>query len=227
MREITFDTETTGFDPDTGDRIVEIGCVEVVNKIKTGNYFHVYLNPERDMPKSAEKIHGLSSEFLKDKPLFKDIAKDFIDFIGNDKLVIHNAAFDMKFINFELSKHGHALITENRAIDTLAMARLKFPGAKASLDALCQRFGISLDKRTKHGALLDAELLADVYVELCGGRQNIFILGEEKEESSVVSLKNNKKKWRSPREFKISEEEKEAHKAMVSSIKEALWANYP
>ena len=169
MREIVLDTETTGLDPFSGHRIVEIGCVEMIGHIRTGNHFHSYLNPERDMPMEAQNIHGLSAEFLKDKPLFKTIARSFLEFIGDDPLIIHNAAFDLKFLNAELDRNGLPLIAMERAIDTVLMARQKFPGSPANLDALCKRFNIDTSARTKHGALLDAELLADVYLEFKGG----------------------------------------------------------
>ncbi len=172
MREIVLDTETTGLDPFSGHRIVEIGCIELINHVRTGNYFHTYLNPERDMPREAEAVHGLSIEFLKDKPKFAEIAGSFLEFIGNDPLVIHNAAFDMKFINAELAVAKRPEVDFARAIDTVLMARQKFPGQPASLDALCKRFSIDLSARTKHGALLDSELLSDVYLELLGGRQS-------------------------------------------------------
>jgi len=171
MREIVLDTETTGFDPAGGDRIVEIGCIELIDHVPSGNSYHCYLNPERDMPADAEKVHGLSIGFLSDKPLFADIAREFLDFIADDPLVIHNAGFDMKFLNAELGRMGAALLPFERAIDTIVIAKVKFPGARYSLDELCRRFGIDLSDRSKHGALLDAELLAKVYLELLGGRQ--------------------------------------------------------
>ena len=176
MREIVLDTETTGFDPAGGDRIVEIGCIELFDHVPTGNSFHCYLNPERDMPADAEKVHGLSIGFLSDKPLFAEIANAFLDFIGDAPLVIHNAGFDMKFLNAELGRMGAALLPFERAIDTIVIAKVKFPGARYSLDELCKRFAIDLSDRTKHGALLDAELLAKVYLELLGGRQTTLSL---------------------------------------------------
>ena len=171
MREIVFDTETTGLDPKTGDRMVEIGCVEIVNLMPTGRTFHAYYNPERDMPAGAEAVHGLSAAFLSDKPLFKDGAKGLLDFIGEDPLVAHNAGFDFGFLNAELELCGLAAVCSSRMVDTVALARKRHPGAKLSLDALCSRYGIDRSHRVKHGALLDAELLAQVYVELRGGRQ--------------------------------------------------------
>ena len=176
MREIVLDTETTGFEPNDGHRIVEIGCVELMDHFPTGRTYHCYLNPERDMPPEAEKVHGLSIEFLSDKPLFAAVAEEFLAFIGEAPLVIHNAAFDMKFLNAELSRLGFAALAMDRAIDTIAMAKLKYPGARYSLDELCRRFAIDLTVRSKHGALLDSELLAQVYLELIGGRQKKFLL---------------------------------------------------
>ncbi len=171
MREIVFDTETTGLSPDKGDRVVEIGCLELVNRLPSGETFHVYLNPERDMSAAAEAIHGLSSAFLADKPLFADVADAFLAFIGDAPLIAHNASFDMGFINAELIACGRDDLRDHKIIDTLALARQKFPGAPASLDALCRRFGVDNTGRTLHGALLDSELLAEVYLELSGGRQ--------------------------------------------------------
>ena len=176
MREIVLDTETTGFDPSNGDRIVEIGCIELIDHLPTGASYHCYLNPERDMPADAEKVHGLSIGFLSDKPLFADVAAEFLEFIGDAPLVIHNAGFDMKFLNAELGRMGAELLPFERAIDTIVMAKVKFPGARYSLDELCKRFAVDLSDRTKHGALIDAELLAQVYLELLGGRQKTLRL---------------------------------------------------
>ncbi len=173
-REIALDTETTGLDPDTGDRIVEIGAVELRNHVATGAVYHQYLNPERDMPEGAFQVHGLSSEFLSDKPVFAEIAQAFLDFVGDAKLVIHNASFDMKFLNAELRLTGRDPIPWSQAVDTLEIARRRFPGAQNSLDALCRRFAVDNSARDKHGALLDSELLAEVYLELVGGRQPDF-----------------------------------------------------
>lgn len=174
MREIVLDTETTGFEPSEGDRIVEIGAVELIGHVPTGRTYHQYINPQRSMPQAAFEVHGLGDEFLADKPLFKDIAQDFVDFIGDAKLVIHNAAFDMKFLNAELGWIDRPLLPMDQALDTLAIARRRFPGSPASLDALCRRFGIDNSSRTLHGALLDSEILAEVYLELIGGRQPDF-----------------------------------------------------
>ena len=171
MREIVFDTETTGLDPANGDRVVEIGCLELVNRLPSGEHFHVYINPQRDMPTEAEAVHGLSAAFLADKPLFADIADGVLAFIGDAPLIAHNASFDMKFINAELRACGRDDLSAHKVIDTLHMARQKFPGAPASLDALCRRFGVDNSDRTLHGALIDSELLAGVYLELSGGRQ--------------------------------------------------------
>lgn len=178
MREIILDTETTGLDPLRGDRLVEIGGIELVNHFPTGRTYHVYLNPERDMPEEAFRVHGLSAEFLADKPRFSELVDEFWGFIDGAKLVIHNASFDMGFINAELKRVGRPPFPGELVVDTLSMARRRFPGAAASLDALCSRFGIDNSRRTKHGALLDAELLADVYIELIGGRQATFGLAE-------------------------------------------------
>jgi DNA polymerase III subunit epsilon len=185
MREIALDTETTGLDPSSGHRVVEIGCVELMGHVRTGNHFHTYLNPERDMPREAENIHGLSSTFLADKPLFKTIARAFLEFIGDDPLIIHNAAFDLKFLNAELNALDLPLIEFARATDTVLIARRMFPGSPANLDALCKRFNIDTSARTKHGALLDAELLADVYLELKGGKR-LGVFGNVRSEQCAV-----------------------------------------
>ncbi|MDP2801414.1 MAG: DNA polymerase III subunit epsilon [Phreatobacter sp.] len=178
MREIILDTETTGLDPLRGDRLVEIGGIELINHFPTGRTYHVYINPERDMPDEAFRVHGLSAAFLSDKPRFAEVVDDFWSFVEDARLVIHNASFDMGFINAELKRVGRTLFPMDRVVDTLAMARRRFPGSPASLDALCSRFGIDNSRRTRHGALLDAELLADVYIELIGGRQASFGLAD-------------------------------------------------
>ena len=225
MREIVLDTETTGFDPETGDRIVEIGCVELFNHVATGNTYHQYINPERDMPQEAFEVHGLSIEFLSDKPRFAEIGQAFLDFVGDAKLVIHNASFDMKFLNAELSWMKCQTIPFERAVDTLAIARKKFPGSPASLDALCRRFGIDNSARTLHGALLDSEILAEVYLELIGGRQPDFALSANTSES----LAEADMQWRpSPRPAplppRLSQAEKAAHDAFVQKLgKDGLW----
>jgi DNA polymerase-3 subunit epsilon len=210
MRQIAFDTETTGLDPAQGHKVVEIGCVEMIDYIRTDNHFHVYLNPQRDMPIEAEKVHGLSAEFLKDKPLFKDIADDFLKFVADSPLVAHNAGFDMKFINYELRQIGKPVFANDRAIDTLQIARRKYPGQPATLDALCRKFEIDLSARTLHGALLDAGLLADVYLELMGGRQ-ISLLEEKNKSDSKQSLENIVKVQFPRRNFAPPANELEAH----------------
>ncbi len=228
MREIALDTETTGLDPYSGHRIVEIGAVEMDNRIRTGNHYHIYLNPERDMPAEAEKVHGLSIDFLRDKPLFRSIADSFLEFVQDSTLVIHNAAFDMKFLNAELEKLGYPKIPMSQSIDTVQMARKKFPGQPANLDALCRRFNIDLSARTLHGALLDAELLADVYLELHGGRQTGLQLASNQEEEGAdqeIIIAENTEKL-SARRFKITDEEKKAHQALIDTIKEPIWEKY-
>ncbi len=226
MREIILDTETTGLSPTAGDRIVEIGAVELFNHIPTGKTYHVYLNPERDMPKEAEAVHGLSAAFLKDKPLFKTIAKEFLEFVSDDPLIIHNASFDMGFINAELGFIGGTAIPPSQVIDTLQMARRSHPMGPNSLDALCKRYGIDNSKRTKHGALLDAELLADVYLELIGGRQTALILQAETKsrvtEIEVVRLTAHQRP--TPLPSRLTEAEQQAHQASIAGFgSETLW----
>lgn len=223
MREIALDTETTGLDPAMGHRIVEIGCVEMINRIKTGEAYHVYLNPERDMPEEAFRVHGLSSQFLADKPKMVHVVDDFLRFIQDSPLVIHNAQFDMKFINHELTRLGKAEIPMSRTVDTVLMARKKFPGSPANLDALCKRFDIDLSARTLHGALLDAELLADVYLELTGGRQSKLTLRRE-EETTVQIAVEKRTVTLELREFPPSEEEIAAHLQFIGKkVSNALW----
>jgi DNA polymerase-3 subunit epsilon len=227
MREIVLDTETTGFEPNEGDRIVEIGAVELFNHLPTGRTYHQYINPKRNMPEAAFNVHGLSEEFLSDKPVFKDIVQEFIDFIKNSKLVIHNASFDMKFLNAELGWVNRPALPMHQAIDTLAIARRKFPGSPASLDALCRRFGIDNSSRTLHGALLDSEILAEVYLELVGGRQPDLVLSgpEVKTTKNGVSSAD----WRptprpKPLASRLSETEKAAHETFIAALgTEALW----
>jgi len=226
MREIVLDTETTGFDPTTGHRIVEIGCVEMINHVRTRENFHVYLNPERDMPEEAFKVHGLSEEFLSDKPLFAAVAQSFVDFIGDSRLVIHNADFDMRFLNWELQMLGYPTMPKERALDTVAMARKRFPGSPVSLDALCRRFGIDNSKRDKHGALLDAELLADVYLELIGGREPGLALAassSRQSSSSGAAQTEIVREMRVPRPHAASEEERAAHGEFVAKLTDSLW----
>jgi DNA polymerase-3 subunit epsilon len=220
MREIVLDTETTGFEPEEGDRIVEIGAVELIGHMPTGRTYHQYINPQRSMPQGAFEVHGLGDDFLRDKPLFRDVAQDFLDFIGNDaRLIIHNAAFDMKFLNAELGWVKKPLILMERALDTLAIARRRFPGSPASLDALCRRFGINNDARTLHGALLDSEILAEVYLELIGGRQPDFALSNQSLQTEGQQSDN----WRPmPRQSalpsRISDKEAAAHTAFIDSL---------
>lgn len=222
MREIVLDTETTGLNPGDGHRVVEIGCIELHGRIPTGRHFHVYLNPERAMPPEAEKVHGLSSAFLADKPKFADIADDLLAFLLDSKLVIHNAQFDMGFLNHELALAARPTLPMERAVDTIHIARRKFPGAPASLDALCRRFEIDLSARTKHGALLDAELLADVYLELLGGRQARMKLVDAAEAIMAEAYKNRKPV--PPREFPVPAEELLAHRAFLKEcVKKPLW----
>ena len=228
MREIVLDTETTGMDPFEGDRIVEIGAVELENHIPTGNHYHVYINPERDVPAEVVAVHGLTEQFLKDKPTFAEIYADFLEFIGDAKLVIHNAEFDMKFINHHLKEMGAADIPNKRVVDSLIMARQKFPGSPANLDALCKRFDIDNTSRTLHGALLDSELLAEVYLELLGGRQTGLSLGDESKMSSSDNeggaTTRVKKPVREPRQFDIPAEEMAAHAEMLKQLGDkAMW----
>ncbi|RVU36233.1 DNA polymerase III subunit epsilon [Hwanghaeella grinnelliae] len=225
MREIVLDTETTGLDPNSGHRIVEIGCVEMIDYSITGNYLHEYLNPERDMPDEAFRVHGLSNDFLADKPLFAAVADKFLDFIGDATLVIHNAEFDMKFINAELAKLGRPPIPMDRTRDTVAMARRKFPGAQANLDALCNRFGIDNGARTKHGALLDSELLAEVYIELLGGKQiGLSLAGDDSDDAEAQLAKPAvERTFRPPRAHAASEAELAAHAELLTRIDNPIW----
>jgi len=226
LREIVLDTETTGFEPEAGDRIVEIGAVELVNHLPTGQIFHRYVNPERAMPQAAFEVHGLGDDFLRDKPAFRDIAAEFVAFLGEARLVIHNAAFDLKFINAELGWLKLPPLPPERAVDTLALARAKFPGSPASLDALCRRFGVDNSGREKHGALLDSELLAEVYLELVGGRQPDFALAAAGAEAAQAG------DWRpgprpEPLPPRLSEAESAAHRAFVERLgASALWKRY-
>jgi DNA polymerase-3 subunit epsilon len=228
MREIVLDTETTGFEPGEGHRIVEIGAVELVNHMPTGNTYHQYINPDRDMPAEAFAVHGLSSDFLRSYPKFQDIARAFLDFIGDAPLVIHNAAFDIKFLNAELRWAGHPALPDSRAVDTLLMARRKFPGSPASLDALCRRFGVDNSAREKHGALLDSEILAEVYLELIGGRQPDFAL----QARSPDRAQQTGGSWTPPPRpralpSRLTETESSAHSAFVEKLGEtAIWRKY-
>ncbi|MEQ9814700.1 MAG: DNA polymerase III subunit epsilon [Azospirillaceae bacterium] len=223
MREIVLDTETTGLDPVNGDRLVEIGCVELVNHVATGRALHLYINPERPMSPEAEAVHGLGDAFLADKPVFAEVVAEFLDFIGEDLLVIHNAAFDMGFLNMELRRLGRPPIPDRRAVDTLRIARRRFPGAQASLDALCRRYGIDNSGRIKHGALLDAELLAEVYLELRGGRQPGLTLAADiagEGEAGDIVVPDT---VRPPRPHAASEAELAAHEAFLDKLTDPLW----
>lgn len=222
MREIVLDIETTGLDPYSGHRIVEIGCLELTNHIPTDNHYHQYINPERDIPIEVFNIHGLSREFLSDKPIFSDITKDFLSFINNDTLIIHNASFDIKFINAELEKLGQPLLLMDRVLDTMHMARSLFPGAQINLDALCKRFNIDNSNRVKHGALIDCQLLAGVYLELMGGRQHGLVLAT-KEKTIATKMAQTDGAIRSPRAHSPLESELVAHAAFLKKIKNPLW----
>lgn len=225
MREIIFDTETTGFDPRNGDRMVEIGCIEMVNRNLTGRTFHAYFNPERSMPAEAEAVHGLSDAFLADKPLFAALAQDFLDFIADSPMVAHNAGFDFNFINAELSLCGMPEVSRERMVDTVALAKVRHPGSKLSLDALCTRYGIDRSHRTRHGALLDAELLAQVYVELSGGRQiGLELLAETTEiVTQIKVLTRTDRVYRQPRPHAATETELAAHAEFLKSVDTPLW----
>ena len=221
MREIVIDTETTGLDPRNGDRIVEIAAVELVNHLPTGRVFHHYLNPEREMSEDAFAVHGLGTAFLADKPRFGEIAESFVQFIDGARLVIHNAEFDLAFLNAELGRVSQTALGRDRAVDTLALARQKFPGAPASLDALCRRFAIDNSARAKHGARLDAELLSEVYLELIGGRQAGFDLAAAPGVLQVAI--EAVRRFRPPRPHAPSVAELAAHAALVARLKEPLW----
>jgi DNA polymerase-3 subunit epsilon len=227
MRELVVDTETTGLDPAAGHRVVELACVELVNHLPTGRSFQTYLNPQRDMPTDAFAVHGLSAEFLADKPLFGSVAAGFLEFIAGDPLVIHNAEFDLKFLNAELALVGHAALPFARVVDTLALARRRFPGAAASLDALCKRFEIDATHREKHGALLDAELLAQVYIELIGGRQPglelAAVVAAATADGAAPSAPALRRGARPPRPHAPSAEELAAHAAFVAALGDAIW----
>ena len=235
MREIVLDTETTGISSRDGHRIIEIGALELMHHVPTGNKLHIYINPERDIDAGAVAVHGLTNAFLSDKPLFSEIVYEFLSFIGDAPLVIHNAAFDMGFINAELDKIHHPTLPMARAIDTLAMARKKFPGAQASLDALCRRFEIDNSHRDLHGALVDADLLASVYVELLGGRQpglslgagnkngTIAVADNSEQTPSMLQIDRNKKPLRPIRPHAPSAEEMAAHDTFLAKLKDPIW----
>src|ERR1700761_3366411 len=225
MREIVLDTETTGLDPDAGHRVIEIGCVELVDHFPTGRNFQRYLNPERDMPPDAQRIHGITSEFLNDKPFFAAVVEEFLEFIGDAPLVIHNASFDLKFLNSELHRVKRPPIPLARAIDTIDIAKSKLPGARYSLDELCKRFSIDLTSRTLHGALLDSQLTAQVYQELLGGRQKALLLTPQ-DEATVVSVTEVRiaRTRPEPLASRVTEIEIAAHTAFVEKeLKEAVW----
>jgi DNA polymerase-3 subunit epsilon len=228
MREIVFDTETTGLNPMGGDRMVEIGCIEIVNRVETGRHFHCYFNPEREMPFEAEAVHGLSTIFLSDKPFFGDKVEELLDFMEDSPLVAHNASFDFGFLNHELERCGRPHVSMHRMVDTLALARSKHPGAKHSLDALCMRFGIDRSHRVKHGALLDAQLLAQVYVELTGGRQ--IGLGLVADTGTVAVNQNTGpvtiREPRPPRPHAALAEELERHRAFIAKLVNPLWERF-
>jgi DNA polymerase-3 subunit epsilon len=220
FREIILDTETTGLSHENGDRIVDIGCIELMNRVPTGNVYQSYLNPERDMSPGATAISGITTDFLADKPLFQEIADDFLNFIGDCKLVIHNAKFDIGFLNSELKRIGKPLLNEENVIDTLEIARKKFPGAPANLDALCKRFEIDTSSRIKHGALTDCHLLAEVYINLLGGRQSNFSFSAE---GSSIAASHRRNCQREERFFKPSQEELAAHRNFLKDLKSPIW----
>jgi DNA polymerase-3 subunit epsilon len=228
MREIVFDTETTGLDPYQGHRLVEIGCIELVNRIPSGQVFHRYVNPDRDMPAEAFAVHGLSLEFLQDKPRFSDICEELIEFFGDAPLVAHNAAFDLGFLNAELERCKKILLTRDRLVDTLTLARRRHPGGSNRLDDLCARYGIDNSRRTKHGALLDAELLAEVYVELIGGRQASLILVETSHEIATTRYRTSAAPQRPiPLPPRLSDAELIAHAAFIAGLGDkAIWLDY-
>src|SRR5579871_3249862 len=228
MREIVLDTETTGLDPLRGDRLVEIGCVEIFNRMPTGQTFHRYFNPERDMPAEAFAVHGLSSEFLSTKPFFHEEVDDFLAFIGDDPLVIHNASFDISFINAELDRIKRPPILRERLVDTLLLARRKHPGVSNRLDDLCSRYAIDNSHRTKHGALLDAELLAEVYVDLIGARQSVLILATESREIRITGATDTPRRQRAiPLARRLTDAEREAHRAFVATLGDKpIWNDF-
>jgi len=223
MREIVLDTETTGLSPAEGHRIVEIGCIELRNHVPTGQTFHCHVNPEMAMPSAAFEVHGLSDQFLADKPKFAAVADAFLDFIADSPLVIHNAAFDMAFVNAELARLKRTPVPDSRAIDTVALARRKFPGAPASLDALCRRFGIDNTQRTVHGALLDAGLLAEVYLELLGGRQPGLGLAAAAAAAAGPVVNDSARAVRPPRPHAPTDDELAAHAAFVAKLSDPVW----
>lgn len=228
MREIVLDTETTGLNPRGGDRLIEIGCVELVNRYPTGREYHVFINPERDVPAEAQAVHGITSEFLLDKPLFVAVADEFLAFLGDANLIIHNASFDIGFLNFELERVGKSQLSMDRVVDTLALARRKHPSGPNSLDALCKRYGVDNTKRVKHGALMDSVLLAEVYLELLGERQGALILGTD---IAVVAASASRTLRARPRPVplppRLTAEDEAAHAAFIATLgATAIWLQY-
>ena len=227
MREIVLDTETTGLDPAKGDRVVEIGAVEIVDKIATGRTFHVLINPERDMPEEAFRVHGHSAESLKDKPVFAAVAEEFLAFVGDDPIVIHNAEFDTRFLNAELARLGRPALAPERIVDTLAIARRKHPGAPASLDALCDRYRIDRSRRVKHGALLDSEILVEVYCELMGGRQRSLGLAAQGKVAGEIARRAAPQARPALLRGRLDAGADEAHRAHLESLgAPAIWSKY-
>ena len=227
MREIILDTETTGLDPAGGDRIVEIAAIETIHGVMTDKKFHVYVDPEREIPDSAFRVHGISNEFIQGKPKFAEIAEEFLTFIGSDTLVAHNAEFDMRFLNAELGRLGRPLLSMDRVVDTLALARRKHPGASNSLDALCARYGVDRSKRVKHGALIDTEILAEVYIELRGGRQTTLALAVKKEARRMAPSEALVAARAVPLPQRLTDQDVAAHDAFVEkAIKQSLWLHY-
>ena len=233
MREIVLDTETTGLNPLEGHRIIEIGALEMVNQVPTGETYHIYINPERPIDPDAMAVHGITDERVAGEPVFADLVDGFLEFIGNDVLVIHNAPFDVSFINAELQRCGKTTISMDRVVDTLVLARKKFPGAQASLDALCRRFNIDNSHRELHGALIDADLLSEVYIELMGGKQRGLSLMMDSEPVSAITnqdpssaLPSPNSERRAPRPHQASEDERLAHQEFISGLKDPLWSRY-
>ena len=231
VREIVFDTETTGFDPENGDKLVEIGAVELINHIPTGVTYHQYINPQREVPEDAFKVHGLSYDYLKQFPTFDKIVDEWLDFVGDGVLVAHNASFDIKFVNYEQKLLGKTQFTWDRVVDTLEIAKTLFPGARVNLDALCKRYNVDNTDRTLHGALLDAQLLAQVYLELLGGREPSLLLDKKKSAQATATVinqtdgvKQSEKKFREPRIFALSEEDEAKHREFLEKkIKNPIW----
>jgi len=226
MREIVVDTETTGLDPSRGDRLVEIGCIELFNHMPTGQTFHRHLNPEREMSAEAYEVHGLSTEFLADKPLFAAVADEFLAFIGDAPLIIHNASFDAAFINAELERAGRAPVNRERLVDTLLLARRKHPGVSNRLDDLCSRYAIDNSHRSKHGALLDAELLAEVYIDLIGARQSQLLLGTTAAARVDGRADAPRRQRPVPLAPRLSEAARAAHRAFVETLVKPIWQTY-